>query len=202
MSNSLFKWSFEKHDKKYYKIKAIHNEPVYLSSYLSPLKSNPNIKCPTPDMLVRVSNRITQQNISTYLWRINNVTLNKHTFYITHKQGDKKLYLAVCKETDTLILTTKKYTWNIINMKQLHNFHIDTISEYVIIDFKSTKALSIKSDKLSLEATHLWRLTQNPFKNVKESPFILNNLLQYSSFFVYSNVDKQYIAQSRRAASL
>jgi len=192
MNNSLFKWKFQKHNTDSYKIMYMYdNTPLYITSYYSHLKTNPDIKCSTPVMLVKLTNNIILPDITNYLWKIVNKTFQKHSFYITHQEPDKTiLYLSCCNETSTLMITTEKYEWNIINMEQMHQVVITDSVEYSIVDSQSTRVLSVLDNKLVLSPSFLWRLVQNPFKHIDDKPFI-NELYQYNSFFIYTNVNKR-----------
>lgn len=194
MSKSLFRWSFENQG-KLYKIKSstnssILNKPLYISSYYSTLKKNKNVKCPTPDMLVKPGSAITQSNISNYQWSIEKNISGINRYYIKHIIGNNTLYLAVCKESGTVYLTSTEYNWDIINMTNLRKNDINSGEEYIIIDGLSTKILSLSKSGIVLSATFLWRLTQNPFQNINDNPDYSTDLAQYMSFFISGNVQK------------
>ena len=66
------------------------------------------------------------------------------------------------------MMTYSSYEWNLINLDKLHQFKIHESEEYIIVDFKSTNALNIVDNKLSLAPTYFWRLSGIPFKKIKE----------------------------------
>ena len=189
MSKSLFKWVFEKQE-DLYKIKQLKNsistnKPLYLSSYYSSLKPNKKVNCPTPVMMTKPGDTITPN----YYWSVEK-TRNINTYYIKQSIDNNILYLAICKHTDTVYLTTIKYMWNIINMTDLRNNEINDKDEYIIIDGSSTKTLSMTSSNVILSITFLWRLTQNPFQNIIDTQDYSIDLAKYNSFFINGNIGK------------
>ena len=199
MGISLLKWKFQQVDNMYYITSRVNDTTIYLSSTYSTLKPNPRVKCLTPIRMVQISHNITPF-LKTSLfnpnkWEISNKGIDKHTFYIRQKFNNSYIYLSVCYDTGALMMTSVKYEWNIINLNKIHQFHIHQNDEYVIVDFKSTKALNIEDEILTLSPTYFWRLGGNPMKvsgGYKEPLYDnINKLFQHTGkFFVYSNVNK------------
>lgn len=195
MGISLLKWKFQKINDMFYITSNIHNNIVYISSTFTDLKPNSKVKCDQPIRLVTLTHTIPPKSVSVFdpnKWDITDNTPHKHTFYIRQKLDGKYIYLSVCNKLGTLMMTYSSYEWNLINLDKLHQFKIHESEEYIIVDFKSTNALNIVDNKLSLAPTYFWRLSGIPFKKIKE-PFSLNNLFQSSkNFYIYSNIDNKY----------
>ena len=190
MGISILKWKFQKIGNQYY-IKTNDSTSLYLTSTYTNLNSNPNIKCDTPVRLLEVQTTLPQldNTFNPFKWEVSNKAIDKHTFYIRQNLNNRYIYLSVCHITNTLLMSYSKYKWNIINLDKIHQFILHDTEDYVIIDFKSTKAINVNNRSLTLSPTYFWRLVQNPLKNVKD-PISINNLFQYISFFIYSNINQ------------
>lgn len=193
MGISLLKWKFQQVDNMYYITSRVNDTTIYLSSTYSTLKPNPRVKCLTPIRMVQISHNITPF-LKTSLfnpnkWEISNKGIDKHTFYIRQKFNNSYIYLSVCYDTGALMMTSVKYEWNIINLNKIHQFHIHQNDEHVIVDFKSTKALNIEDEILTLSPTYFWRLGGNPYKGITGGSKV-HFKPNTSNFFIYSNVDK------------